>query len=190
LYKGRQLRHSSPLIISRSNKHSAYSQINAHLSISNVLDRLHHLHTKAKNLQTQTLNQSNFKMQFTTALLTTIISTAAIAAPTNTVRNVPSLTFQLTNDLTGAHASATTLGDGLSRNLTDLFAGSAIADKNTGSIKATSAQLTHGFSDATRCFFQNVNDVINFDGRHTWVDLDGVSGAGEKEMRGFNVQCV
>jgi hypothetical protein len=131
-------------------------------------------------------------MQFTVVLLTTLFSTAAIAAPTttHTARTTPSLTFQLTNDLTGAHASATTLGDGLARNLTDLFAGSAIVDKTTGSIKATSAQLTHGFSDATRCFFQYGNDIINFDGRHTWVDLDGVAGAKEKEMKGFNVQCV
>jgi len=136
----------------------------------------------------QTIHHT-IKMQFTTTLLAALLSTAASAAPALAARTVPSLTFQISNDLSGRHASATVLGDGLARNLIDLFRGSAV--DNSGAIVGTSAQLTHGFTDATRCFFQNGNTVINFNGTKTFVELDQKKDQLlEVYLNGFNVQCV
>ena len=129
------------------------------------------------------------KMQFTLALVAAIFASAISAAPALEARNaVPSITVSITNDQTGAHASATVPGDGIARNLTDLFGGSAI-DQH-GAIVGTSAQLIK-FTDNTKCFFQNVNWIINFDGRKTFVGLDGNKDAAlPVYLNGFNLQCV
>jgi hypothetical protein len=128
-------------------------------------------------------------MQFTLAIVAAIFASSITAAPTLEARNaVPSITVSITNDQTGASASATVPGDGIARNLTDLFGGSAI-DQH-GAIVGTSAQLTK-FSDNTKCFFQNVNCIINFDGRKTFADLDGNKDiALPVYLNGFNLQCV
>jgi hypothetical protein len=129
------------------------------------------------------------KMQFTLALVAAIFASGITAAPALEARNaVPSITVSITNDQTGASASATVRGDGIARNLTDLFGGSAI-DQH-GAIVGTSAQLTK-FSDNTKCFFQNVNWIINFDGKKTFVDLDGNKDVAlPVYLNGFNLQCV
>jgi hypothetical protein len=128
-------------------------------------------------------------MQFTLAIVAAIFASSITAAPALEARNaVPSITVSITNDQTGASASATVPGDGIARNLTDLFGGSAI-DQH-GAIVGTSAQLTK-FSDNTKCFFQNVNCIINFDGRKTFADLDGNKDiALPVYLNGFNLQCV
>jgi hypothetical protein len=129
-------------------------------------------------------------MKFTLALLAGVFASTITAAPAVSSPNtVPQITFQISNDRTGRQASANTLGDGLARNITDLFRGSAIDE--SGSIVGTSAQLTRGFTDQTRCFFQNGNTVIKFNGKETFVDLDGQKDiALPVYMNGFNIQCV
>ncbi|KAF2441925.1 hypothetical protein P171DRAFT_475322 [Karstenula rhodostoma CBS 690.94] len=120
----------------------------------------------------------------------TLISTAFFLATLITAVPNPihQITVSVTNDLTGAHASATVPSDGLARNLTSLFRGSAIDDH--GAIVGTSAQLTQ-FTDRTRCFFQNYNHIIDLNGRgKTFVDLDGdKSKAVPVYLNGFNLQC-
>jgi hypothetical protein len=128
-------------------------------------------------------------MQFTLAVVTAIFASIISAAPALPARNaILSITVSITNDQTGASGSATVPGDGIARNLTDLFGGSAI-DQN-GAIIGTSAQLTK-FSENTKCFFQNVNWIINFDGKKTFVNLDGNKDVAlPVYLNGFNVQCV
>lgn len=126
------------------------------------------------------------KMQFTLALYTALAASVAAAAPTSP--SFHQITVSISNDITGAHASATVPSDGMARNLTTLFSGSAI-DQH-GAIIGTSAQLTQ-FTDGTRCFFQNVNTIINLNGRElSFVDLDGNrSKALPVYLNGFNLQC-
>ncbi|KAF2177324.1 hypothetical protein K469DRAFT_508273, partial [Zopfia rhizophila CBS 207.26] len=102
---------------------------------------------------------------------------------------LPSITISVTNDQTGASAAVTVPGDGIAHKIPDLFRGSAI-DQN-GAIIGTSAQLIK-FSEKTHCFFQNVDWIINLNGKDlTYADLDG-----QKEvaipvyLNGFNLQCV
>ncbi|KAF2679075.1 hypothetical protein K458DRAFT_119832 [Lentithecium fluviatile CBS 122367] len=130
-------------------------------------------------------------MKFTIALIAGIFSTAAVAAPAMEARETyKSLTFRITNDLTGRNAAATVLTDGMARNLIDLFRGSAIQNEY-GAIIGTSVDLTGGFTDATRCFFQDGNTVINFNGKATHADLDGNPAiALPVYMNNFNIQCV
>lgn len=129
-------------------------------------------------------------MKFTPALTTALLIAFTTAAPTLAPREtVPTITIAVTNDLTGLSATATVPGDGIARNIPDLFRGSAI--DNNGAIIATSAQLVK-FEDKTRCFFQNVNWIINLNGRDaTFVDLDGDREvASPVYLNGFNLQCV
>jgi len=163
--------HLSAFPISPYNAHSTHQ-------------RPHTIPIQSNPIQTPTV-----KMQFTLALVAAIFASSITAAPALEARNaVPSITVSITNDQTGASASATVPGDGIARNLTDLFGGSAI-DQH-GAIVGTSAQLTK-FSDNTKCFFQNVNWIINFDGRKTFADLDGNKDiALPVYLNGFNLQCV
>lgn len=128
-------------------------------------------------------------MQLTLALVATLFSTSITAAPAIACRAAaPTLTFQVSNDLTGRQASATVVADGIARNLIDLFRNSGIDDN--GIIRGSSVQLTGGFNDNTKCFFQSGNTVINFNGKQTFADLDGdVTKAKPIELNGFNVQC-
>lgn len=128
-------------------------------------------------------------MQFTTALCAAILASAISAAPTLSSREAfPSITISITNDLTGANAAVTVLSDGLARNLTDLFPGTAI-DQH-GAIVGTSAQLIK-FNQKTHCFFQNYNHIINLNKDQTFVDLDGnKERAIPVYMNGFNLQCA
>jgi hypothetical protein len=121
-------------------------------------------------------------MQLTLATTTLLLAYLTTASP------IHQITVSISNDLTGAHASASVPSDGLARNLTDLFGGSAI--DNHGAIVGTSAQLTQ-FTDTTRCFFQNYNHIINLNGREaSFVDLDGDrSKALPVYLNGFNLQC-
>ncbi|KAF1970480.1 hypothetical protein BU23DRAFT_556699 [Bimuria novae-zelandiae CBS 107.79] len=121
-----------------------------------------------------------------TLLLTTILASLATAAPTNS--SLHQITVSISNDLTGDHASATVPSDGIARDLTTLFAGSAI-DQH-GGIIGTSAQLTQ-FTDGTRCFFQNGNTIIDLNGREkSFMDLDGDrTKALPVWLNGFNLQC-
>ncbi|ORY13620.1 hypothetical protein BCR34DRAFT_561822 [Clohesyomyces aquaticus] len=130
-------------------------------------------------------------MQLTLALLTTLLTATTLAAPSTSLSkrsSYPQITVSLIDDRTGASAKATVLGDGLARNITDLFHGT-VMDRN-GSIIATSAQLTQ-FADATKCFFQNYNWIINMNGRELqYVDLDGdEKSAAPVILNGFNLQC-
>lgn len=129
-------------------------------------------------------------MKCTFALVATILAAAVSAAPAIASRDtVPTISVAVTNDQTGASAIATVPGDGIARNLTDLFRDSAI-DQN-GAIMATSAQLVK-FTESTRCFFQNVNWIINMNGKDlTYADIDGQAhSATPINMNGFNLQCV
>ncbi|PVH92304.1 hypothetical protein DM02DRAFT_620020 [Periconia macrospinosa] len=128
-------------------------------------------------------------MQLTLALVAALFSTAISAAPAVAARNgAPTLRFQVSNDRTGRFATGYTATDGIARNLIDIFKGSPI-DEN-GTIYGTSVMLTGGFNDNTRCFFQNGNTVINFNGRQTFADLDGDNTkATPIALNGFNIQC-
>ncbi|KAF2260323.1 hypothetical protein CC78DRAFT_536494 [Lojkania enalia] len=128
-------------------------------------------------------------MKFTLALFTAVFASAISAAPAVSHETLPSITISVINDLTGASAQATVPGDGIARMLPDLFRGTAI-DQN-GAIVATSAQLIK-FSPDTRCFFQNVNWIINLNGKDlTFADLDGNKDVAiPTYMNGFNLQCV
>ncbi|KAH7113252.1 hypothetical protein B0J11DRAFT_562232 [Dendryphion nanum] len=129
-------------------------------------------------------------MQFTIALAATLFVSAINAVPiSGSSDTIPNITISLINDRTGANAQATVRGDGLARNIPDLFRGTAI-DQN-GQYLATSAQLI-GFTEHTRCFFQNYNWIINLNGKDlTYVDIDGdKTKATPINMDGFNLQCV
>ncbi|KAF2799733.1 hypothetical protein K505DRAFT_332313 [Melanomma pulvis-pyrius CBS 109.77] len=129
-------------------------------------------------------------MKFTPALTTALLIALTTAAPALPPREtIPTITIAVTNDLTGLSATATVPGDGIARNIPDLFHGTPI--DNNGAFIATSAQLVH-FEDKTRCFFQNVNWIINLNGRDaTFVDLDGDRAvASPVYLNGFNLQCV
>ncbi|KAF2472703.1 uncharacterized protein BDR25DRAFT_283232 [Lindgomyces ingoldianus] len=129
-------------------------------------------------------------MKFTLALVATIFASAISAAPALSSRDtVPEITISVTNDQTGASATATVPGDGIARNLPDLFRGSAI-DQN-GAIIGTSAQLIKS-TYTTRCFFQNFNWIINLNGKdQTYADLDGQKDSAIPiYLNGFNLQCV
>ncbi|KAL5400509.1 hypothetical protein PMIN06_012191 [Paraphaeosphaeria minitans] len=127
-------------------------------------------------------------MQLTLISITAILAIVTNAAPAPTPEPFHEITVQIANDLTGSHASTTVLSDGLARNLTDLFGGSAI--DNHGAIFGTSAMLTQ-FTDGTRCFFQNYNHIIDMNGREkSYVVLDGDrSKAIPVYLNGFNLQC-
>lgn len=127
-------------------------------------------------------------MQLALFSITAILATLTTAAPAPIPNPFYEITVSIANDLTGAHASATVLSDGLARNLTTLFGGSAI--DNHGAIVGTSAQLTQS-NDMTRCFFQNYNHIIDMNGREkSFVDLDGDrSKAIPVYLNGFNLQC-
>lgn len=128
-------------------------------------------------------------MKFNLALLATIFGSTISAAPTLSSRDtVPSITISISNDQTGRNAAVTVPGDGIARNIPDLFRGTAV--DQDGAITGTSAQLIQ-FADNTRCFFQNVNVIINLNGRATYVDLDNQSDAViPVNLNGFNLQCV
>lgn len=129
-------------------------------------------------------------MKFTLAIFATIFASAISAAPATSPRDtVPSIIISVANDLTGANAAVPVPGDGIARNIPDLFRGTAI-DRN-GAFMATSAQLTK-FSEKTRCFFQNVNWIINLNGKDkTYADLDGNKDVAKPvDLKGFNLQCV
>jgi hypothetical protein len=97
-------------------------------------------------------------------------------SPTPSTTSVPQITIRIFNDQSGASAEATVFSDGASRNISDLFRGTAIDRK--GDIIGTSAQLVK-FSDSTKCSLVNftVEDwVIELDGRaKNFVDLDSDS---------------
>jgi hypothetical protein len=128
-------------------------------------------------------------MQLTIALCATILASAISAAPSISSREtIPLVTVSITDDLTGANAAVTVLSDGFARNLTSLFPGTAIDQQ--GAIVGTSAQLIK-FTPKTHCFFQNYNDIIQFNGKDkTFVDLDrNTNQAIPVYLNGFNLQC-
>jgi hypothetical protein len=93
-------------------------------------------------------------MQLTSALCVTILAPAISAAPTIASRDVfPLVAIPIANDLRGANAAATVLSDGLARNLTDLFRGTAI--DRQGAIFGTSVQFIN-FTPKKQCFFLEV----------------------------------
>ncbi|EDU46354.1 hypothetical protein PtrSN002B_004094 [Pyrenophora tritici-repentis] len=128
-------------------------------------------------------------MQLTIALCATILASAIKAAPSLLPRETfPLVTVSITDDLTGANAAVTVLSDGLARNLTTFFQGTAIDQQ--GAIFGTSAQLIN-FTPKTHCFFQNYNHIIQFNGKDkTFVDLDrNADQAIPIQLNGFNLQC-
>jgi hypothetical protein len=105
---------------------------------------------------------------------------------------IPQITIRIFNDQTGANAAASVPADGTSRNIADLFRGSAI-DKN-GDIIGTSALLVK-FSDSTKCSLKNANVRdwnIELDGRaKNFADLDrDTSKAIPVWLNGFTFSCV
>jgi hypothetical protein len=124
----------------------------------------------------------------TTTTSTTSGFITGVPAPTA----IPQITIRIFNDETGANAAASVSADGTTRNIADLFRGSAI-DKN-GDIIGTSALLVK-FSDSTKCSLKNmkVRDWnIELDGRaKNFADLDrDTSKAIPVWLNGFTLSCV
>ncbi|KAF2666890.1 hypothetical protein BT63DRAFT_427304 [Microthyrium microscopicum] len=105
-------------------------------------------------------------MQFTIATIVSLLAAVSMAAPADRT------TVQLTNDQTGRNAAAVIPLDGIPRQITALYGGSAV--DNAGLITATSAQLIQIVQGAACVFagpggaaFATLND------RKTFVDVDG-----------------
>lgn len=106
--------------------------------------------------------------------------------------NIPQITIRISNDRTGAGASASIPADGTSHYISDLFRGTAL-DTN-GDIIGTSAQLVK-FLDSTKCVLKNINIQdwnIELDGRaNNFANLDhDTSKAVPVWLNGFTFSCA
>lgn len=122
-----------------------------------------------------------------------LLLTSALAAPTSILPKRTGFlpfTYSVSNDVSGAHASATFFTDGHVRRVHDQFAGTAL-DRN-GTIIATSAQsLTH-LPAGIACQVYNTggqDTVGEFTETTTYLDLDGQPKAVETDVTGFLIRC-
>jgi hypothetical protein len=125
----------------------------------------------------------------TTSILITLLSAMATASPTlrRQIPQIPSVTFSLINDITGANVPIPVLADGLPVRFGDAFAGTNL-DKN-GIVTATSGQLVT-LDKNVRCVVNNgVNEPWKLNAENTFVDLDGVDGAVETNVNDFVLIC-
>ncbi|RMZ66656.1 hypothetical protein GMOD_00002015 [Pyrenophora seminiperda CCB06] len=131
-------------------------------------------------------------MQFTSAILATIMALASSTTAIPTSIPIPTITLKIYNDMTGASATASIPADGVPHYVSDLFRDSAISSAS-GDIFGTSAQLT-GFQDNTKCQLVNLNIaglIVDLDGRaKNFVDLDGdVTKPIPMWLNGFTFHC-
>ncbi|KAB8233275.1 hypothetical protein ETB97_007487 [Aspergillus alliaceus] len=120
-------------------------------------------------------------MKFTTIFgLTLTLLTTSISAHPFFETWSDSVTIQLSNDWSGAHAEAKISADGKKHSIKSLFDGSALQSED-GNILATSAQLTK-FDKNTVCRIVEpttpvrttltASDTWAFLDRGAWVNLD------------------
>jgi hypothetical protein len=124
-----------------------------------------------------------------TLVFTTLLAALTTASPTlrRTLSPTPSVTFSLTNDITGTNVPKTLFADGVHHLFSDIFAGTALI-KN-GVLTATSGQLTMLDQNVSCVVDDGEGMVWNLDAEESFMDLDGVEGAVETDVGGFGVQC-
>lgn len=106
----------------------------------------------------------------TTIALYSLLVVAVSGGPVD-IRQPNQVTFALSNDETGAYASAAFLADGTNKEVYNLFAGTSVAAG--GQVQASSAQLT-AFPQTISCVLENNGATITtFTAQHTYFDLDG-----------------
>lgn len=109
--------------------------------------------------------------------LVTFIPLLAVAVSANPieVRQSNSVTVALSNDQTGAYASATFQTDNIEKSIISLFGSTSVG--SGGIVKANAAQLT-SFSQSINCVIQNNGATIGtLTAQHTYADLDGNANA-------------
>jgi hypothetical protein len=105
-----------------------------------------------------------------TIALCSLLAVAVSAGPVD-IRQPSQVTFALSNDQTGAYASAPFLADGTDKPIYNLFAGTSVAAG--GKVLASSAQLT-AFPQTISCVLKNNGATITtLTAQHTYFDLDG-----------------
>lgn len=171
--------------ISPSNLHHQLLNPSNHNNIHiTLIQTTIHFTTSIPHSQTK----PTLKMK-TTSILITFLTTLAAASPTlrRQAPPTPSVTFSLSNDITGTNVPLAVLADGTPIRLGTAFAGTAL-DK-AGIVTATSGQLVT--LDATVfCVVDNgAGQVWRLNSQNTFVDLDGVEGAVETNVNDFVLTC-
>ncbi|KAK7185631.1 hypothetical protein DPSP01_007499 [Paraphaeosphaeria sporulosa] len=125
---------------------------------------------------------------YTFITLTTVIA-AALAAPAKQARQtLPTLNFNVANDVSGANVGSSILSDGTALTFSHIFAGTAL--DLDGTIIATSMQSTSNGAGIF-CIVADGegNQVGLLNERSTFVDLDGQEGAFETDVSEFTILC-
>ncbi|KAL1610128.1 hypothetical protein SLS60_001793 [Paraconiothyrium brasiliense] len=125
---------------------------------------------------------------YTLITLSTIFA-AALAAPTKQARQtLPTLSFAVSNDVSGANVGSSILADGNAVTFLHDFAGTAL-DRN-GRIIATSIQSTSNGAGIF-CIIRDGEgkQVGLLNEQKTFVDLDGQEGAVETDVSDFTILC-
>ncbi|PSN72416.1 hypothetical protein BS50DRAFT_569909 [Corynespora cassiicola Philippines] len=118
-----------------------------------------------------------------------LFAAAATAAPTP-AQAPTTVNFRLDNDFSGAGASATIQANGVPVYFSNVFAGSALQNKDL-LIIATSAQLT-SIPQGVHCVLFNANEVLvgELNDRKTFLDIDGFAQkAVETDVSKFMFSC-
>jgi hypothetical protein len=109
----------------------------------------------------------------------------------NVRRSEFDINVTLFNDQTGANDVRGVPSGGYDNSITTLFAGSRL--DVGGRIKASAAQLATVFIPGDRridCQFKLGGRVVAFSNLATWVDLDGVPGAGLVDLTDGKLSCT
>jgi hypothetical protein len=117
------------------------------------------------------------------------ISSRSAAAPAK--RSEFDIKVKLTNDKTGASFAAAAPSGNFDNSVSGLFAGSEL--EVDGRIQASSAELKTVFIEGDRainCQFKIGGAVVAFSNLATWVDLDGVPGAGLVDLTDAKLACL
>lgn len=112
-------------------------------------------------------------MKSSIALLS-LLSAGLVSAVPIESRDVPQVTFALSNDQSGANAGVTFHADGSEKRIADLFKGTSVV--TGGVVLASSGELT-AFPQAINCVLKNHWSVVTtLTAQNTFVDLDGNPG--------------
>jgi hypothetical protein len=120
-----------------------------------------------------------------------LLATCATALPNSKAarQGPPEVTFALSNDQTGHHASATVPANGDTFIFSSLFGDSVLA--SDGQVLASSGQLT-AFPQGVDCGLENYEGdwVTALTPENTYVDLDGNPNvATPVDVAGYTISC-